>query len=87
MLFTFAFNIDKDVIEIHYHDNVKFLYQNLVDIVLECGWSIDSTKKYYLVLEMTIAGLEGHFLFIAFINPYLIVGIGQIKLRKTSSLI
>ncbi len=37
VLFSFTFDIDKNVIEIYYHENNKFLYQDLIDEVLKSG--------------------------------------------------
>ena len=85
MLFIIAFDIDKDVIEVHYHKNVKFFCQDLVDIALERSQYVGQSKKHYLVLKMAIAGFESRFLFIVFPNPHLIIGICQIKLDKISS--
>ncbi len=82
MLFTFAFGIDEDVIKRHYHENVKILYSDLIDIALEHGQCIDQSKRYHLVLIIAIAGPESCFSFIAFSDPHLMVGIGQIKLVK-----
>ena len=86
MLFAFTFSIDKDVIKIHNHKNVKLFCPNLINIALERGRCVGQSKRHYLVLEMAIAGPEGHLLFIAFPDSHLIVGIGQIELGKTSSL-
>ena len=85
MLFAFALEIDKNVIEVHYHENVELLCQNLVDIALERGRYVGQSKRYHLVLEMAIAGLEGRFSFVSFPNPHSMVGIGQIELGETSS--
>ena len=35
MLFAFAFDLDKDVIKVHYHKNVELLYYDCVDIALK----------------------------------------------------
>ncbi len=48
MLFSFTFGIDEDVIKVPYHENVEFLYQNLVDVALESGRCVDQSKKYHL---------------------------------------
>ena len=85
MFFVFVFDIDKNVIEVYYHKNIKLFCQDLIDIALERGWYIGQSERYHLVLEKPIAALKGYFLFIAFLDPYLMVGIGQIKLNKTSN--
>ena len=75
VLFAFAFDIDKDVIKVYYHENVKLFYQNLINVALERGWYISQSKKYHLVLEIAIAPLKSRFPFITFSNPHSIVGI------------
>ncbi len=85
MLFAFVLDVDEDIIKIHYNKNVELLCQDLVDVALECGWCVGQSKKHHLVLEMAIAGLEGRLSFVSFLNPYSMVGIGQIELGETSS--
>ncbi len=85
VLFALVLNVDKDVIEIHYHKNVKLFGQDLVDITLKRSRYIGQSKRHDLVLEMTIAGLEGCLLFITFPDPHFVVGIGQIELGEMSS--
>ena len=85
MLFTFVFDVDKNVIEIQYYKNIELFCQDLDDIALERSRCVGQSKKYHLLLTMVIAGPEGRFLFIAFLNPHSIVGICQIKLGETSS--
>ncbi len=85
MLFAFAFNIDENVIKVHYYENVELICWDLVDIALERGRCIGKSKRHDLVLKVTIVGLKGRISFIAFLDPHLIVGMGQIELDKTSS--
>ncbi len=85
VFFAFAFDVDEDVIKVHYHKNVKFFYQDLIDIALECSRCVSQSKRYDLVLEVAIAGLEDRFPCIAFPDPHSMVCIGQIKLDKMSS--
>ncbi len=85
VLSALILSIDEDVIEIHYHKNVELLGQDLVDITLKRGRCVGQSERHDLVLEMAIAGPEGHFSFIAFFDPHLMVGIGQIELGETSS--
>ncbi len=75
VLFSFTFGIDENVIEVFYHKNIKLLYQDLIDVVLEIGWCIGQSKRYHLILEMAIAGFKCCLPFIAFPDPYLMVGI------------
>ncbi len=82
MLFASALGVDEDVIEVHYHENVKLLCQDLVDVAMEGSWCIGQCKKHHLVLEIAIADPKGRFLFVSFLNPHLMVGIGQIEWVK-----
>ncbi len=85
ILFVLALDVDENVIEVHFHKNVKLLYQDLVDITLKRGQYIGQSKRHDLIFEVTIAGPEGRLLFIAFFDPHSMVGIGQIELSKMSS--
>ncbi len=85
MLFTLALGVDEDVIEVYYHENVELLCQDLVNIALECSRYVGQSKRHHLVLKMAIAGLENRLSLVSFSNPHSMVGIGQIKLDKTSS--
>ncbi len=85
MLFAFVLDVDEDVIEVHYDKNVEFLCWDLIDVTLKCGRYVCQSKKHHLILEMAIAGPESRLLFIAFLDPYSIVDIGQIKLGETLS--
>ena len=76
MFFALALSVNKDVIKVYYHKNVKFFYQDLVNITLERGWYISQSKRHDLVFKMAIVGPKGRFLFISFSNPHLMVGIG-----------
>ena len=85
MLFGFAFSIDEDVIEVHYYKNIEFFCQNLNNVALKHSRCIGQSKKHDQVFKVAIADLEDHLPFIVFPNSYLMVGISQIKLGKTSS--
>ncbi len=85
VLFVLVLSVDEDVIKIDYHENVKLLYQDLVDIVLKHDRCIGQSKRYDLIFKVTIAGPESHLQFIVFLNLYLMVGISQIKLGEMSS--
>ena len=86
VLFAFTLTEDENVIKIHYHENVKLFGQDLIDVALKRGRCVGQSKRHNLVLEMVIAGLKGRLPFIVFLDPHLILGIGQIKLGELSSL-
>ena len=85
VFFALVFGIDEDVIEIDYYENIEFLCQDLVNIILERGWSVSLSKKYDLVIEVAIAGPEDCFLFITLFNFHPMVDIGQIERDKMLS--
>ena len=85
MLFAFAFHIDKDIIKVYNHKNIKFFCQNLIDVALKCGQCIGQSKKHYLVLKMIVADLKDRFSSTTFFDPFLMISIGQIELDKTSN--
>ncbi len=76
ILFAFTFDIDENVIEVHYHENVKLFCQDLIDVILEYGQCIDQSKRHHLVLKIAIADFESCFPFTAFSDPHSMVGIG-----------
>ncbi len=87
VLFAFILGIDKDVIEVHYNKNVELLCQDLVDIALIYGRCVSQSKKHDLIFKVTIAGPKGRLLFVAFPDPQLMAGIGQVELIGTFNLV
>ncbi len=75
MFFLFSLDIDKNIIQVNDNKNVKLLCQDLNDIALKRDWYIHQAKKYYIVLEIGIIGPESQFLFIAFLDFYLLIWI------------
>ncbi len=85
VLFAFAFSIDENVIEVHYNKNVELFCQDLIDVTLKRDRYVGQSKRHELVHKVAIAGPESRLLFVAFLDPYLMVGIGQIELGEASS--
>ncbi len=85
MLFILDLSIDENVIKVHYHENVELFCQDYVDVTLKHGRCIGQSKRHNLIFEMTITGPEGRLSFIAFPDPHLMVGIGQIEFDETSN--
>ena len=83
MFFALTLSVDKNVIEVYYHKNVKLLFQDLVNIALECSRCIVQSKRHYLVLEIAVTGPESFFLFIAFLDLHMMIEIDQVELSKT----
>ncbi len=75
MLFAITLSVDKDVIKIHYYEDVKLLSQNLIDIALKRGRCVGQSERHDLVLEIAVAGLEGRLPFVAFPDSHSMVGI------------
>ncbi len=65
MLFALAFGVDKDIIKVHYYENIEVLCQDLINVALENGRCISQSKRHHLVLKMAIASSENCLLFIA----------------------
>ncbi len=76
MLFAFALGVDENVIEIYYYKNVELFCQDLVDVALKRGWRVGQSKRHDLIFKVTIAGFEGRFLFITFLDLHSMVSIG-----------
>lgn len=65
---------------------MKLLHQDLFNIALEYSWCISKSNRPYLILKIIIAGSESCFLFVTFLDSYLVISIDEIELGKTSSL-
>ena len=86
VVFFLVFGVDEDIIQIHNNKDIKFFRKDLIDIALEGYQSAGQSKRYYLILEVTVSGPESSFLFISFANSHLVVGTGEVKLGKPSCL-
>lgn len=76
MYLTQIFNIDEDVIYIYNDKNDKFFSKDLINIALKTDQSIKKSKNHDLIFEISIiTSLKRGFLFIKFLNFYLIVDI------------
>ncbi len=87
MAFSFIFSINENVIQVYNNEDIELFYQNLVNIALISGWYIGQAKRHYLILEIAIMGPKGHLLFITFSDPHSMIGISEIELGETSSLV
>lgn len=86
MAFFFVFNIDKDIVKVYNNKNIKLFCQNLIDISFKYGWYINQSQRHYLVSKIAITGSKSSFLFIIFLDLYLMISIDKVKLDKTLSL-
>lgn len=71
--------MNQDIIQLYHHKDVKLFGKDLIDISLKAGQDIRQPKRYYLVFEVPISSLKDGFLFINFLNSYLIVNTCQIQ--------
>ena len=76
MLFALVLGVDKDIIEIYYHENIELLCQDLINVTLKRGQYIGQSKRYDLIFEVAIATSESRLLFVSFPDPHLMLGIG-----------
>ena len=72
------FNIDQDIIQIHYNKNIKLFSKDLVNIALKISQCIRKTKEYDLILKVTISNTKDRFSLITFLNSYLVIGTSKI---------
>lgn len=70
---TKVFTINQNIIQICNNKNMKLFSYNSVNIILKRNLNIKKTKKYKLILEITILSLKNHFLFINFLDLYFII--------------
>ena len=68
-----VFSINQNVIEIYNIKNIKFFYQNFVDVALKANVDIWKTKIHDLVFEIAVPYLENCFLLVTFPNSHLII--------------
>lgn len=78
--------VDQNIVKIYNNKDIKFFYQNLVDITLKTCRNIRQAKQHDLVLKIAIPGLKSRFLFVSFSNLHLMICTGQVKLCKIFSL-
>ena len=71
-------SIDQYVIQIYNNENILLFSQNLVDVSLEGDWSIKKAIRHDLILKIPILGPKRCLPLIAFINPYSMIGDGEV---------
>ena len=82
----FVFDIDNNIIQIHNNKNIKFFYEDFINIALKCCWNISQSKRYYLILKMTVSGPKNSFLLIFCTNSHPVIGNNEVELSKSLSL-
>lgn len=77
-----VFNINQNIIQINYNQNVPLFSQNLVKISMEASQSVRKTEKHNLIFEVAISFAKRCFLLITFSYSDLMIGNRNIKLGK-----
>ena len=85
MTLAFIFGINEDVIQVNNNKDIKFFGQNLIDVALEAGRSVEKTKTHHLIFEVAVSNSEGDLPLIAFSYPHLVVSTGQVQLSELLS--
>ena len=85
VVFAFVFSVDQDIIQIHNNEDIKLFRKNFIDIALEYCQNIGQSKRYYLILKVTVFGPESRFSLIFFANSHLVIDTDKIKLGKPPS--
>ena len=67
------FDVDQDVVQIYNNKDIKLFGQDLIDVTLEGGRSIEETKGHNLVLKMPIPSSNSHFPLVTFSDLYLMI--------------
>ena len=68
-----VFGVNQNIIEVHDDENIKFFYQNFVDIALNAGTSVEKTERHNLVLKMAVLHSEIFFSLVILLNSHSMV--------------
>ena len=82
MTLSSVFDVNQNVIKVYNNKNIKFFYQDFVDIALEACGSIVKIEKYDLVIKIAVPQLQDCFLLVIFSNSHSMICIWQFKLSK-----
>ena len=74
--------VNNVVIKRNNNEDIEFLGQDLVNIVLKAGRYVEQPKRHYLVLEVAVLSPESRFLFIALFHPHPMVSTREVKLAE-----
>ena len=80
--FALIFGIDKDIIQIHNNEDIKFFCEDLIDVALEYCRSVGQSKRHHLIFEIAVSSLESSLPLISFANSHPVVGTGEVELSK-----
>ena len=80
MTISIIISINKDVVQIHDDEDVKFLCKDLVDKLLEACKCVRQPKEHHLIFEVTVSSFEHGLLLVPFANSHLMVCTGKVEL-------
>ena len=67
-------------------EDVKLLSQDLIDVTLKARRCIGLSERHLLIFEMAILGAESRLPFVTFLDPDLIIGIGEVRMSEPPQL-
>ena len=80
--FSFIFDVDGDIIQIHNDKNIKFFCEDLINVALEYCRNIDQSKRHHLILEIAVSSPKNSLPLISFTNSHLVIDTGKVELGK-----
>jgi hypothetical protein len=80
LVFFIGIKEDKDVINIGCVKYVKKRVEDLVNLCLKGGRGIKKAKGYNKCFKKAIASVKCRYLFVAFLNLYIVKGVNNVKL-------
>ena len=81
LMFYLILREDENIIQVCQVGDIKAIFQNIVDILLEHCGSIDKSEQYDIVLEVTVLDLEDCLPLITLLDPDQVVCRIDIKLH------
>ena len=72
---------DQDVVQVHQADDIKAVFQDTVDILLECCGGVDKFEWYDVVLKVTIPSSESCLPLVTLLDPDQVVCGVDVKLH------
>lgn len=82
MVLVLIFDINQDIIEVDKDKNIKFFEQDLINKYLKISSNIKKSKKYYLILKISVLLLESSFLFVNLYYSYMMINAHEVLLGK-----
>lgn len=70
--------IDQHIVQIYNNKKVELLSKDFIDVTLKTSQNVEESEKHDLVFKMVILGSKSCFLFIIFLNSYLVIAISLV---------